>query len=258
MISKTGIQWTGGTYNPWYGCKKISEGCKFCYMYRDRDKDGVDPSLVIRSKSETFNKPLYIETQTLIFTCSWSDFFNSEADEWRPEVWKIMKNTPHVYQILTKRPERILECLPDDWGEGYENVWLGVSVENQDRLNRIDILSTVPSKTKFVSFEPLLSEIRVSEKHLETIDWAIIGGESGDLEGKHGFRECKLEWIEILVEDLQSENIPVFVKQLGTHIALENNLRDTKKGGKMNELPPHLQIREFPNGIKYSDDNIFF
>lgn len=258
MISKTGIQWTGGTYNPWYGCKKISEGCKFCYMYRDRNEKDVDQSIVIKSRSETFNKPLYIETQTLIFTCSWSDFFNSEADQWRDEVWKIIKSTSHVYQILTKRPERILECLPNDWGDGYENVWIGVSIENQARLNRLDILNTIPCKTKFVSFEPLLEEINLCRSQLEIIDWAIIGGESGDLYGSYGFRECKLEWIESLVEDLTSLNIPVFVKQLGSHIALENNLKDKKKGGKMNEFPPHLQIREFPNGMQYLDEKIYF
>lgn len=258
MISKTGIQWTGGTYNPWYGCKKISEGCKFCYMYRDRDEGGVDPSLVIKSKKETFERPLKMETQTLIFTCSWSDFFNPEADEWRPEVWEIIKNTPHEYQILTKRPERVLQCLPDDWGAGYENVWLGVSVENQARLNRIDILKSIPAKTKFASFEPLIGEINIAPAQIKVLDWAIIGGESGNLEGSYGFRECKLSWIEILVEDLEEYNIPIFVKQLGTHIAIEYDLKDIKKGGNIKEFPPHLQIREFPNGLRYVDNQIYF
>ena len=258
MISKTGIQWTGGTYNPWYGCKKISEGCKFCYMYRDREYSGVDASIVIKSKPETFYKPMYNDVQSLIFTCSWSDFFNPEADEWRPEVWGIIKNTSHEYQILTKRPERILECLPPDWGSGYENVWLGVSVENQDKLSRVGVLSEVPAKTKFVSFEPLLGEINLSKTQINSIDWAIIGGESGDLDGNYGFRKCELSWIETLVDDLKEGSVPIFVKQLGTYIAIKNGLKDSKKGGDMIEFPPHLKIREFPNGLRYQDDAIYF
>ena len=84
--------------------------------------------------------------------------------------------------MLTKRPERILQCLPADWGDGYTNVWIGVSVENQKNCHRLDVLNRIPSKTKFASFEPLLEEIQLSEEQIKSLDWIIIGGESGEIE----------------------------------------------------------------------------
>jgi len=153
MAQTTGISWTDATWNPWHGCRKISAGCKYCYMFRDKERYGQDPTVVMRSKSN-FNDPLKwaMDTEQIgflpgkdkepsafvgmkIFTCSWSDFFIQEADEWRADAWNIIRDTPEfTYQILTKRPERIMECLPPDWGRGYENVWLGVSVEDKEKL----------------------------------------------------------------------------------------------------------------------------
>lgn len=155
MGEESKIQWTENTWNPWHGCKKVSEGCKYCYMYRDKIKFGQDPMLVVRSKGK-FNEPLKWKEPRIIFTCSWSDWFIDEADEWRDEAWAVIKATPqHTYQILTKRPERIKDHLPKDWGEGYPNVWLGVSIESDkvayDRLWR---LVEVPAAIKFISADP--------------------------------------------------------------------------------------------------------
>lgn len=136
MASK--IQWTGDTWNPWHGCQKVSPGCKFCYMHRDKDRFKKDGSILLRSGDSIFNKPLKAKEPTLFFTCSFSDWFEPRADEFRAEAWKIIKNTPqHTYQILTKRPERIKVHLPADWGNGYPNVWLGVSVENQEYAKNV-------------------------------------------------------------------------------------------------------------------------
>ena len=110
---KSKISWTGPTWNPWTGCEKVGPLCKHCYMYREKDRKGLDPSTVVRSSNKTFNKPLSWRNPELIFTCSWSDFFIDKADEWREGAWSVIRNTPqHVYQILTKRPERINQCLP--------------------------------------------------------------------------------------------------------------------------------------------------
>ena len=161
MGSKTAISWTEATVNFWTGCIKVSPACKYCYMYRDKERYMIDPTIVMRTKDATFNQALSWKEQKKIFTCSWSDFFIEQADQWRDDAWKIIKSTPqHKWQILTKRPERIKQCLPKDWNDGYDNVWLGVSVENQDMANlRIPILLEVPAKVRFLSCEPLLEPV---------------------------------------------------------------------------------------------------
>ena len=175
------IQWTMHTWNPWQGCRKVSEGCKFCYMFRDMIKFGKNPNHVHRSAVGTFNKPLNWKEPALVFTCSWSDWFIEEADEWRDDAWAIIKRTPHLtYQILTKRPERIAQCLPENWGDGYPNVWLGVTVENQKAVERISHLAQIPSVVRFLSVEPLLEEVHIPESLMQKLQWVIVGGESGN------------------------------------------------------------------------------
>lgn len=234
------------TWNPWHGCIKVSAGCRFCYMYRDKERYKQDPTVVLRSKSN-FNDPLRWKEPKIIFTCSWSDWFIEEADAWREEAWKIIKATPHhTYQILTKRPERIAECLPADWGKGYPNVWLGVSVENQKNTHRISTLVKNHAAINFVSFEPLLGEIdlrKVSDLHL--VDWAIIGGESGNDTGDYRYRSCEIEWIKSLIIDLEMKKISVFVKQLGTHLAKKMSLKD-RAGADPTEWEKTIQIQQFP------------
>jgi protein gp37 len=247
MAEKSAIQWTENTWNPWHGCKKVSAGCKNCYMYRDKERYGQDPSIVVRSKTK-FTDPLKWKEPKMIFTCSWSDWFIKEADEWRDEAWKIIKSTPqHKYQILTKRPERILKHLPGDWAGGYSNVWIGVSVENGSMsvTDRIYDLCQIPAVVRFISFEPLIAhpERYVTDK----VDWIIIGGESGNETGKYGYRPCELHWIEHIIEAYRQDapKTAIFVKQLGTHLAKQLKMSD-RHGGNIDEFPEHLRIREFP------------
>src|SRR5690349_7168633 len=123
MADKTKIQWADSTVNFWHGCHKVSEGCKFCYMFRDKQRYGQDPEIVVRAKAASFDKALHWKDPRRIFTCSWSDFFIEDADAWRADAWEIIRHTPQpTWLILTKRPERIAECLPPDWGAGYKNV----------------------------------------------------------------------------------------------------------------------------------------
>ena len=239
-MKKSKIQWTDFTWNPWQGCKKVSPGCKFCYMYRDKEgrfrRPGITPDMVIKSAPSTFNKPLSIKEPKRIFTCSWSDFFIKEADAWRDEAWDIIRKTPHLtYQILTKRPERIV--IPND----IFNIMVGV--EAPDQIARLSLLSVKTKDVKkFVSFEPLLLPIDLL---LFGFDWIIIGGESGNEKGKYRYRPCELKGIEILIKDAKYYNIPVFVKQLGTHLAKELGLKD-RHGGDMSEWPERVRIRELP------------
>lgn len=248
------IQWTDHTWNPWHGCIKVSEGCKFCYMYRDKERYGQDPTTVLKSKTK-FNEPYQWKDTAKVFTCSWSDFFIKEADLWRPEAWKIIKNTPHLtYQILTKRPERIIDCLPLDWGDGYDNVWLGVSVENQNNIDRIVALGeikTIISKFKtFASIEPLIGPIAFDDSivlsyEFENLDWVIVGGESGNETGKYQYRPCDLEWIKSIINQCKDSKVPVFMKQMGTSLANLYGYKD-RHGGNINEWPKFYRIREFP------------
>ena len=244
MGQKTAIAWTEATWNPWHGCTKVSEGCKVCYMYRDKERYGLNPTVVVRSKLSTFDQPLKQQKSQLIFTCSWSDFFIEAADDWRPDAWGIIKSTPqHQYQILTKRPERIAKCLPDDWGEGYPNVWLGVSVENQQCADeRIRLLLDIPAAIRFLSVEPLLGPVSIDT---EQIDWFIVGGESGNDHGKYQYRPCHLDWIHSIISDCRQYETPVFVKQLGTYLSKKLGLKN-RSGADMSEWPSSVQFQQFP------------
>ena len=256
MAKESLIQWTEATWNPWHGCAKVSEGCKFCYMYRGKEQYKKDPTIVQRSSTK-FKEPLKWKEGKLIFTCSWSDWFVEDADEWRNETWEIIKQTPHhTYQILTKRPERILQCLPDDWGNGYPNVWLGVTSENMNRMReRLTVMRTVPAVLKFVSAEPLLGSVAstLTTELLRSagIGWIIVGGESGNNTGKYRFRPMEEKWADDLVMDCLNAEIPIFVKQLGTWLSKQLKLKD-RHGGNIQEFPSSLQVRQMPRTYKKS------
>ena len=249
MAAQSEIQWTDATVNFWTGCKKVSEGCKFCYMYRDKERYKQDPKTVLRTSNKTFYAALHWTEPKRIFTCSWSDFFIEEADWWRADAWDVIRQTPHhTWQILTKRPERILDCLPPDWGNGWENVWIGVTVENDETFEpRMELLNNVNAKIRFISFEPLIGRIQMTDerrKMMSGIHWAIIGGESGNDTGKYLYRPCELEWFTHLIKSLPS-HVAVFFKQTGTHLSKRLQLKD-RHGGDYDELPPSLQIRQMP------------
>jgi protein gp37 len=212
MGDTTAIHWTNSTWNPWVGCRKVSAGCKNCYMFRDMARYGKDPLDVHRTAKATFEQPLHYADPRLIFTCSWSDFFIEQADAWRDEAWRIIRDTPHTYQILTKRPERIAEHLPADWGEGYPNVWLGVSVENQGAAHRIMTLRKIPARIRFISAEPLLGPLYLTDYTAPILyfHWLIVGGESGP-----NARPMSKQWARSLISSAETLGIPVFFKQVG-------------------------------------------
>lgn len=256
-ISK--IQWTDATWNIAVGCSKVDEDCKYCYMYRGSlDGTRYNPKQVRKTKT-VFNLPLKLKEPSKIFTSSLTDVFHEDCDSFRSEMWDIIRMCQHhTFQILTKRPERILQCLPSDWGNGWDNVWLGTSVGSRKGCKRIEFLRDIPAKVKFLSIEPLTENIygppfelheRLDFNHYDQfLNWVIIGGESGNDTGKYLYRPCELPWIEGIVEYCQWQEIPVFVKQLGTHLSKELGLKD-RHGGDITEWPKHLQIRQFPHEI---------
>jgi protein gp37 len=242
------ISWTHDTWNFAMGCDKVAPECAHCYIYLNIRKHHLQPwGEVSRSKS-TWGKP--IEWQRFLdgregsecmrmFTMSLSDFFHVKVDGMRDEAWDIMRRTPNVvYLVLTKRPERILRCLPPDWGEGWQNVWLGTSVGCNMRLPGIDLLRKVPihhKAVRFLSCEPLLEDISPN-LNLDGIGWVIVGGESG-IAGQENSRTGgeylwnPMDWKEELrdapgarrtmdiawatrIRDLcQRRNVPFFFKQ---------------------------------------------
>ncbi|NVN19448.1 DUF5131 family protein [Muricauda sp. HICW] len=188
-----------------------------------------------------------------IFTGSMTDFFIEEADEWRDDAWRIIKSCPqHDFQILTKRPERIQQCLPKDWGkENYSNVWLGVTVESQDEVFRIHELAKVKCELRWVSFEPLLGPIYLSNEELNSFQWAVVGGESGNLTGKYQFRKTELEWYLSLMYQIRESGTALFFKQFGSwyhHNQL--NLKDWKGEKWCRNFPDVFKVRQFPRKLE--------
>jgi protein gp37 len=197
-------------------------------MFTEQRRYGRDPSVVTRCSDSTFYAPLRskkwreLAPGSLVFTCSWSDWFHEDADEWRDEAWEVLRGRPDLnWQILTKRPERIAEHLPSDWGDGWPNVWLGVSIENRRFVGRADVLRSVPAAVRFISAEPLLGPLTpllpgpaIDGKYvwwnpppdytvgrddpgldLSDIDWLICGGESGP---QH--RPIRISWVRSLLD----------------------------------------------------------
>jgi len=246
----TGIEWTQETHNPWTGCTKVSAGCLNCYAatlaQRNLRGDGFNVKwgkgqARIRNSSEYRSKPLAWEKKAKktgqrikVFAASMADVFDEEVDpSWRTDFWNVVRQTPTLdWQILTKRPQNILEMLPSGWGEGWNNVWLGTSVEDQTRAEeRIPILSSVPAKVRFLSVEPLLGPVSLN---LEKIGWVICGGESG-----HGYRPLKPEWALSVRDQCIASRTPFFFKQWGTS--------NKKFAGKLLE---GREWQEFPNPVQ--------
>ena len=214
MGKDTKISWSDHTWNPFVGCSKVSPGCANCYMFRDMKRFGKDPNIVTKTGPRTFNLPDRLKEPARVFVCSFSDFFHADADEWRQDVWTRMYHAPHLqFQVLTKRPERILDNLPADWGpDGWPNVWLGVSVENQKMAEiRIPQLLRVPTLIRFISVEPMLGQVDLTPWFMEDADihWVIIGAESGP-----DHRDTDDDWVLDLITQCDVFDIPVFVKQL--------------------------------------------
>jgi protein gp37 len=176
-------------------------------MERDKKRYGQDPNVVVRSKDTTFFAPNRWKEPGKVFVCSWSDFFIEEADEWRREAYKVMLENPHLtFMLLTKRAENILDRLPP-FGLP-ENVWLGITVENQDMLHkRMPFFKGLDAPIKFLSIEPMLEDINLYPyKH--DIDWVIVGCESGP-----NAREMKMRWVEDIAFLCYYNGIPLFFKQ---------------------------------------------
>jgi protein gp37 len=266
-MSKTKIEWTEHTWNVVTGCTKVSQGCKNCYaekMFKRLVAMGSDDYLGRKFTDVKFhfsrlNYPSTLRKPSKIFVNSMSDLFHEKIsfDEIR-NIWDSMVANPqHTYQILTKRPERLLgyceyesDRLAD---EGYEKInrwafeipdfiWVGTSAETQKNLNeRLPLLLKVNAKVKILSLEPLLGEIKIPLDMLKQISWVIIGAESIGLAAG---RECKLWWIKNLVDECETFGVPVFVKQI--HIENKPQRMNKRLVKDIKLFPKNLRVREYP------------
>ena len=236
------------TWNPWHGCHKISPGCAHCYVYRlDACHDNAAASSECH-KTGNFGLPVAksrdrrykIAPGTEIFTCFTSDFFLEEADAWRPDAWRMIRERSDcTFFFFTKRIARIYDCLPPDWADGYENVTVGCTVENQAMADsRLPVFLDAPLKHRVIGVEPMLERVDL-QKYLDgRIAEVSCGGESGD-----EARVCDYAW----VLDLRRQCV-----ETGTSFTYHQTGARLCKNGRIYNIPrtvQHLQAKKA--GIDY-------
>jgi protein gp37 len=291
MAETTGIQWCDATFNPWRGCTKVSPGCANCYAEVTSKRNpnvlgswGPGGKRIVAAASY-WRQPLKWNRDGLPCTCgadrtgpsaeaqdadcpakrrprvfcaSLADVFEDRPElvEPRLRLWETIVQTPNLdWLLLTKRPENFAELYPPAWTKKIPpNIWLGVSVEDQQRADeRIPILLQTPAKVRFLSVEPLLGPVNLirwltpfhgSHAKHNGVDWVIVGGESGS----HA-RPCDVEWIRSIRDQCKAAGVACFIKQLGAKpyegLSVPVRLKD-KKGGNVAEWPKPLAVRQFP------------
>lgn len=209
MATVTSIEWTHRTWNPVTGCTKVSQGCKHCYAERLADRFWGDrPFTDVRIHPERLDQPVSIRRPSMIFVNSMSDLFHSDVEErFIRQVFDVMVRCPrHTFQVLTKRSERLASLGPQlPWSP---NVWMGVSVESEDEIQRIDHLRAAPAAVRFLSLEPLIGPL--PELDLREIHWVIVGGESGPQA-----RPMDAKWVRSIRRQCRLAGVPFFFKQWG-------------------------------------------
>lgn len=207
-------------WNPWHGCIKISPGCNHCYVYRRDAEFGKDTTKV--HKTSKFDLPVQknrkkeyklVPEAEPVYTCMTSDFFIKDADEWRKDAWAMIRERQDLhFVIVTKRIHRFEVSLPNDWGDGYQNVTVMCTAENQSRADdRISVLLSLPIRHKAIIHEPMLEQISI-EKYLESgqIEQVVCGGESGE-----EARLCDFAWILDTMNQCVKYDVPFYFKQTG-------------------------------------------
>jgi protein gp37 len=268
MGENSKIEWTDHTFNPWIGCQHVSPGCDHCYAETLMDhrygKVEWGPHGERKRTSEAnWKKPIKWHAgarafkqehgrRPRVFCASLADVFDNQADpSWREDLFSLIRECRRLnWLVLTKRPQNILKMLPSDWGDGYQNVWLGVTAESQSYFDqRWEHLQRIPTAIKFISYEPAIGPLRLP-KHGPYPDWLISGGESGG-----GARPLEPRWVRDIIADCRHRGVVPFHKQWGSYgnnpLVVEQGLstRDAQaldKFGKGGRLIDGQLVREFP------------
>ena len=206
-------------WNPWRGCHKRSEGCKYCYIHKGDFKRKIDTNNVV--KTEDFYAPIVkdklgkykIKSGQTVYLCFSTDFLIEDADEWRWECWQMIRERSDLHFLfLTKRIERFMDCAPNDWGDGYDNVTVGCTVENQDRADyRLFIFNKLPIKHKNIICQPLIEKINL-DAYLDNVELVVVGGES-DVNA----RPLDYDWVLAIREQCVEHKVHFEFRQCGTH-----------------------------------------
>ncbi|SDN12267.1 DUF5131 family protein [Lachnospira pectinoschiza] len=222
-------------WNPWHGCRKCSEGCQNCYMFYNDSLHGKNGADIYRTKagfkyplSKDRNGRYKVKSGEKIRVCMNSDFFLEEADMWRDEAWAIIRQRPDViFWLLTKRPERVSNCLPYDWGDGWENVMFNVSCENQKRADeRIPILLDLPFKHKGIMCAPFIGPVSIKKYLPENqIEQVLCDGEN-----YNGARPCHYEWVKQLHDECKEYNVGFIFCSIGSCFVKDNKIYRVKSG----------------------------
>lgn len=212
-------------WNPWRGCKKCSEGCLNCYIHKGDYKRNINTNEIVKTKD--FNKPIerlkngnYKMKSGLVYLGFSTDFLIEEADNWRSECWKMIKERQDcTFLFLTKRIDRFMKCIPNDWEDGYENVVVGCTIENQKNADyRLKIFNELPIKHRCITAQPLIERINI-EKYLYNIELVVVGGESD-----YNARVLDYNWILEIRDECIRKNVNFEFRQCGTY-----TIKDGKK-----------------------------
>lgn len=216
-------------WNPWHGCTRISPGCRFCYVYRQDAGHGQPELAMTPHKNQSFYLPVKhrkdgsykLPSGSFIFTCFTSDFLLPEADEWRKECWQMIKERSDCYfYFFTKRIDRLAEVLPADWQDGYDNVLIGCTVENQDRADyRLPIFLNLPIKHKSIIVAPMIEKIDLTKYLDSSIEMVSVSGESGI-----NVRPLRYEWVLATREACIKKDIPFCFHQTGAYFIKDEHL----------------------------------
>ncbi len=266
MAQNSKIEWTDHTFNPWVGCTKVSPGCDHCYAESWAKRSGLvkwGNSPRRRTSEQYWKRPAIWNAQGAafeamharrqrVFCASLADVFDNKVPRsWRVDLFALIRQCDRLdWLLLTKRPQNIAKMLPQDWGQGYPNVWLGVTAEDQKRFDqRWKILSATPAVVAFISYEPAIGPLRLPPRGPYP-SWLISGGESGG-----NARPLNPQWVRDIIADCQRYGVAPFHKQWGTYnsnpLVVERGLsvpealrRDSHgKGGGL--VDDHL-YRDFP------------
>lgn len=229
-------------WNPWRGCKRCSEGCLHCYIHKGDLKRGINTNNIVKTKD--FYKPIerlkngdYKMKSGLVYMCFSTDFLIEEADEWRSECFKMIKERKDCqFLFLTKRIDRFLSCIPEDWNDGYDNVIVCTTIENQKNADyKLSIFNNLPIKHKIITAQPLLENMDI-EKYLNDIEEVVVGGES-DINA----RVLDYDWVLNIRRQCINKNVSFTFRQCGTNFIKDGKLyklqtRDLCKQAKLAKI----------------------